>query len=32
MAQLYKIGKAGEEVKMLHLIWIKDNNGEGKNV
>ncbi|RIA97299.1 condensin complex subunit 1 [Glomus cerebriforme] len=32
-AQLYKIEKAGEGIKkMLHLIWTKDNNDEGKGI
>ncbi|CAB4424236.1 unnamed protein product [Rhizophagus irregularis] len=32
-AQLYKIEKAGEGIKkMLHLIWTKDNNDEGKSI
>ncbi len=32
-AQLYKIEAAGEGIKkMLHLIWTKDNNDEGKGI
>ncbi|CAI2182996.1 11563_t:CDS:10 [Funneliformis geosporum] len=32
-AQLYKIEEASEGIKkMLHLIWTKDNNDEGKGI
>src|SRR5215208_6507177 len=32
-AYIYKIEKAGEGIKkMLHLIWVKDNNDEGKGI
>ena len=32
-AQLYKIEKASEGIeKMVHLIWTKDNNDEGKGI
>ncbi|CAG8519321.1 961_t:CDS:10 [Funneliformis caledonium] len=32
-AQLYKIEEANEGIKkMLHLIWTKDNNDEGKGI